>query len=107
MGQAPDLALRPLLLLGLIGGTAIFASTSIGSRAVALYGLSALGALGVAGVLLSRQMGRSLALLLPSSVRRWVTAAFGLVLLSAVSDQQPDRRRPARRARYSAIRRYL
>jgi O-antigen/teichoic acid export membrane protein len=84
MGQAPDLALRPILLLGLIGGTAIFASTSIGAPwAVALYGLSALGALAVAGALLSRQMGRLVGSATPEfESRRWVAAAFGLVLLS-------------------------
>lgn len=83
LGQVPDLLLRPVSQLAFVLVIALIGSRLDAPSAVALFTASAAASLVLAAALLRSRMG---AVLQPSrptyQTRRWVAAAFALVLLS-------------------------
>ena len=84
LGQIPELALRPLLLLGMVALAALVLRRPIGAPfAAALFTASAAVAAVCAFLLLRRRTSKSIRGAQPAyDSRRWLFAALGLVVLS-------------------------
>ncbi|HYI22207.1 MAG TPA: oligosaccharide flippase family protein, partial [Candidatus Limnocylindrales bacterium] len=84
LGQLPDLLLRPLLLLGVVGLVVVVSGVPLEApTAVAAYTVSAVAIALVALVLMRRTMRARLQPAAPEyEWRRWLTAAAALTLLS-------------------------
>ena len=84
IAQVADLAIRPaVLLLVVVVGAVAMSGRLDAQTAVALYTASAAAGLIAVGYSMWRGLGQSLRPAAPSyETRRWVTAAFGLALLS-------------------------